>query len=147
MQRQPQRSADHPTDDFVTSVPARTDALGGVRRAFGAWLQGSRADAEVRQDLAVVLSELTANAVTASPSGASDVRVSAWRDECDVVLEVGNRCSPAEGPAERWDLDDPLRSGGRGLQIVRAFVDALEITPGDGSSLVVRCRRKLSRRS
>lgn len=48
-------------------------------------------------------------------------------------------------PADRWDLDDPLRTGGRGLLIVSALVDHVEAEHDvTNSCTVVRVRRNLT---
>ena len=61
-------------------------------------------------------------------------------------------CPPADRVARdgadvaRWDLDDPLRGGGRGLLIVRAYTDTMEID-SVGGTVVVRCARRVELRT
>lgn len=127
-------------DTFVTSFPARVDELVSSRQAFSDWLEGHCADEQARGDLTVVYSELTANAVEASPQESLKVAAKAWCEGSDVVLEVANLTEPGdEDEAEVLDLGDPLRGRGRGLVIVDAFVDELRVAAHDGRH-VVHCR-------
>jgi anti-sigma regulatory factor (Ser/Thr protein kinase) len=131
-------------DAFQTSFPPRTDALARARKSFSAWLR-RRTQGDAVDELEIVFSELAANAVDASPDGADEVTGRAWCEGSDLVLDLVNRTDPAASsvPAARWDLDDPLRTGGRGLVITEALVDSMEVRLAPGQRIVVRCRRRL----
>lgn len=129
-------------DTFQTSFPARKDALARARRAFADWLC-RRAGDDVTGELEIVFSELAANAVDASPERDDRVTGRAWCDGPDLVLDLTNRAGPGEQDPSPWDLDDPLRTGGRGLIITEALVDSLEFDLEPGQRLVVRCRRRI----
>lgn len=110
------------------TLPATAASVATARRALVDWLRDvAVAGDEVVDDLAVVVSELAANATrTAEVHGGSVTVQAAVRDGA-VVLRVGNPADMWVPPTHRWDMDDPLRGGGRGLQIVRAFVDELRV--------------------
>ena len=132
-------------DTFETAFPARSDALAPVRRSFAVWLH-RRTDDDTADELEIVFSELAANAVDASPDCDHEVEGRAWCEGHDVVIDIANRTDPGSDPDNglpRWDLDDPLRTGGRGLVITEAFVDSMEVTLEPGQKLVVRCRRRI----
>lgn len=116
--------------------------LATVRAEFVEWLAGEGASPERTEDLAVVISELGANAVRGAPPGASPATADAWLEqrggEQVVVLEVANRVEELTIPDTDWDLEDPLRTGGRGLLLVSAFVDDVHVDV-DGDVLVIRC--------
>ena len=128
-------------EPFETPLPASTAAVTPSRRAFRAWLDELGVGEDVSCELAIVFSELLANAVGASPE-TDEVNASAAVEDGTVVIEVANALAPCSVPVERWDFDDPLRAGGRGLMIVRAYTDLLEIDVGD-DEIVVRCERRL----
>lgn len=132
-------------DTFQTSFPARSESLASARRSFSVWLH-HRTGHDVADELEIVFSELAANAVDASPDDEDEVTSRAWCEGHDLVLDIVNRTDPENpaGPAQSpWDLDDPLRTGGRGLMITEAFVDSLEVNLEPGQRLVVRCRRRI----
>lgn len=118
--------------------------LSDVRAEFVAWLESAGVIEDRIDDLSVVLSELGANAVRETPDGAGDATVAAAIDEEKLVIEVSNEVSPdTSSPAEHeWDLSDPLRTGGRGLLLVSAFVDDVDVDV-DERRLIVRCTASL----
>ena len=127
---------------FTRSFPVRQvrslGELSDVREAFTAWLAAVLDSRERVEDLSVVISELGANAVQGTPPGAEPPTVRAWVEGSVLVLEVANHVGPADDTEVDWDLDDPLRTGGRGLLLVSAFVDDVEVDV-EGDRLLVRC--------
>ncbi|HEU5084165.1 MAG TPA: ATP-binding protein [Acidimicrobiales bacterium] len=115
------------TPDLDARLPADTAVIADARAMLHGWLADAGVgDREVVDDLSVVLSELVANAVEASPHDGSVV-VRTQLEEGTVVLSVVNDVREWVTPAERWDLDDPLRPGGRGLLIVSALADDVTV--------------------
>lgn len=89
-----------------------------------------------------MFSELVSNAARAAARVDDVPQIDAWTEPDDsVVLEVSNAVPPGESPVTHWDLDDPLRAGGRGLVIVRAYTDVVEVDAED-HTVTVRCRRR-----
>ncbi len=115
--------------------------LGEVRAAFTAWLVSAGVDAERIDDQSVVVSELGANAVTGTPTGSPAPTVAARLEGRALLLEVRNHVG--DDGADAWDLEDPLRTGGRGLLLVSAFCDEVEVDVEGGDVLVVRCRTEV----
>ncbi len=129
---------------FEVVFPARADALVAARQGFARWLVSGAIDDDAQFELSVVFSELAMNAVDGSPGVTDEVAAHAWWDGSDLVLEIVNATDRSSG-AGRWDLDDPLRAGGRGLMIVRELTDDLEIARRSGQRLAVRGRRRMDR--
>ena len=131
-----------------TRFPAREMAsvadLSAVRAEFVAWLREAGVVEDRIDDLSVVISELGANAVRETPPGATNATVEATIDADTLVIEVSNEVSAASAvPSDHeWDLNDPLRTGGRGLLLVSAFVDEVDVDVV-GRRLVVRCTAAL----
>lgn len=130
------------TRHFSERPLASLAALAAVREAFVEWLRGVTTSQDRIEDLSVVISELGANAVRGTPEGAEPATVGAWVDDDHLVLEVANRVEEITVPDADWDLDDPLRTGGRGLLLVSAFVDDVHVDVDDGA-LVIRCTTQL----
>lgn len=128
------------TPDRFSPRPIRGLAdLSDVRLEFGDWLRSLAVDAELVSDLLVVVSELCANAVRESAPGADEPTLAAWTEDGDLLVEVANEVDVAPHEIRPdWDLDDPLRTGGRGLLVVSALVDDVDVEV-DGRRLSVRC--------
>ena len=133
------------SQQFSWELAAGVGALAEARKGFEQWLAHQAVDGEHSQDLVVVLSELAANAVAAT-DGDQDgpIAIRSWRAEDEVVLEV-------ENPPHDHDVDivvpvdgDPLRGCGRGLLIVAAYTDTVEVIPrGQANGFTVRCRKQV----
>ena len=121
--------------------PRLYDALDGLLAAVEA-APSARfwAAALVRYEL-LVLSELGSNAANGAAPG-TEARIESWLDAGVLHLAVANRVEEATTDIQRWDLDDQLRGGGRGLLIVRAYTDSMEIDTA-GGEVSVRCTRRL----
>ena len=139
MPRPPQR-----TQDFSSSYGPDPASIHDARRDFSRWLDASVKDEDILDEMLVVLSELMANAIDASEHPAGDVTVQARVDADGLTLKVTNPPASTFAAVNRWDYDDPLRAGGRGLLIVESLVDDIAIAPPNGPEpLSVRCRREL----
>lgn len=116
-------------------------ALSESRAAFEGWLSGTAVGEDVAEDLMVVFSELVANAVRASAAASGQVEASAWAEPGKIVLRVANPVEQAAAPVSQPDLADPLRTGGRGLVIIRAYTDTLRTEVHD-ETIVIHCERR-----
>jgi len=128
---------------FTWRLVADLDAVPVARRAFEAWLREAGVPDDDVHDLTVVLSELASNAANGAVAG-TDARIESWLDRGVLHLDVANRVDETGADVRRWDLDDQLRGGGRGLLIVRAYTDSMEIDTA-GGEVWVRCTRRLER--
>lgn len=132
---------DHEISRFPPVDVAGNADLPDARRSFSAWLDEVGVEPDRAEDLSVVFSELVSNAVRETPDAADPATVSAVADDRVVQLEVTNTVDETSSAVNGhdWDLDDPLRSGGRGLLLVSAFVDDVDVDLS-GDRLVLRCR-------
>lgn len=128
------------TTTFPSQPLPSLTALATVRDAFVGWLRELRVEAEQIDELAVVVSELGANAVRETPHGTPEATVSARLDGSHLEVHVTNAVGEGTSSVRNhsWDLDDALRTGGRGLLLVSAFVDDVEVE-AENQRLVVRC--------
>lgn len=138
----PERAARATRARFAWHLEAEADAIPDARHAFQDWLRESEVSSEDIADMAVVLSELASNALAGAEGTGKGIDIVAAIDGDELQLEVTNQVGGAVDHVLRWDLDDPLRGGGRGLMIVRAYTDTLEID-SSGSTVTVRCSRHL----
>jgi serine phosphatase RsbU (regulator of sigma subunit)/anti-sigma regulatory factor (Ser/Thr protein kinase) len=126
---------------FAIDIPARPEELAGLRRALGAWLARTRVTAEEAMDIAMACNEAAANAIE-----------HAYREEgsAPAVVEVAARCEP-DGALEvsvrdrgRWRRIPAPGDRGRGLPLMRAVMERVDVSTGSEGT-VVTMRRRLSR--
>ena len=131
--------------EFSATYPAATAALPRARGDLADWLRLQGVPDVVNDELLVVASELLSNAISASQDPDQELEVAASVDDDCVTLEVTNPPASEFRVVDRWDYDDPLRPGGRGLIIVESLVDDLAIAPPTRDrSLSVRCQRRFT---
>lgn len=120
--------------------PARADLLRSMRKRVEALLARADMGEAARFDLKAATGEALANAVRhGSPRGPDDevaVEVSAYPDR--VVVTVADQ-GAGIGARRREPADD----SGRGLKVMRALADAVELSPGEDGGTVVALTKHL----
>jgi serine phosphatase RsbU (regulator of sigma subunit)/anti-sigma regulatory factor (Ser/Thr protein kinase) len=127
-------------DELVTSVPADIAALSDARRRVRDWLEARAVEDRTLDDTELVLAELLANAVEASPDdGVIELRVGIASDR--VAVDVTDHGTGFTLPPEEV-VPDPLAPRGRGLRIVRAAAVRVDVQHGrDGTRVRAVLRR------
>jgi anti-sigma regulatory factor (Ser/Thr protein kinase) len=125
-----------PGSTLGMELPATPRQLAGMRRAVTDWLERLGATDEEAREITVAVNEIAANAIEHA-YGLTDSRyVVEARVGDDRVVEFTVR---DEG---KWRNRRTRTDRGRGLDLARALMDAVEVEPGDGGT-VVRLRRRL----
>lgn len=128
--------------DLVVDAVADRSAVPSVRHLVGAWLEEVAIDGPDGDELLLVATELTTNAIEASRCRESRVEVLTCVVDGNVRIDVSD-------DGEGFDLDGntalpgPDSVRGRGLGIARALSDRLW-TERVGTRTVVRSVRSLS---
>lgn len=122
-------------------VPSNTEHLADVDLFIEATLRGYGAQESVIADIAISVSELVNNAILHGNRSApdKDVTVRISRENSSVRISVadqGNGFDPEviENPIED---DNLLKEVGRGIFIVRALMDSVDITATDHGTTIV----------
>jgi anti-sigma regulatory factor (Ser/Thr protein kinase) len=125
-----------PGSTLAMELPATPRQLAGMRRAVTDWLGRLGASDEEAREITVAVNEIAANAIEHA-YGLTDSRyvVEAHAGD-DRVVEFRVR---DEG---RWRTRRRRADRGRGLDLARALMDAVEVEPGEDGT-VVRLRRRL----
>lgn len=127
---------------FAWRLDEGPGSIGSARQAFGTWLGQATDDRELLEDMSVVISELASNALDGGPDDDPAAQVRAEITGAVLEVVVSNTVPDGAADIRHWDLDDPLRGGGRGLMIVRAYTDSLAVD-STGGTVSVRCTRRL----
>ena len=118
--------------------PAESSSINGARLDLAAWLGGAHIGVPV-DDAVLVLSELVSNAIEASPGGHYRVWTSIEGNR--LGIGVTNESTAGVPDPEQWKPKDVLASRGRGLSIVDALTDQVDVTATDGMTTVVAWMR------
>jgi len=121
--------APNPVDRLDLIVPAEPDSLPIIRHALQHVVRGLALDAQRAFALTVAVGEAVNNVIEhAYVVAAGAVSVRAWRDGTMLRVEVADR--------GRWRPARPQNDGGRGLIVMRALVDTVDVeTTNIGTSV------------
>jgi anti-sigma regulatory factor (Ser/Thr protein kinase) len=121
---------------LATTWPARTDSLAGMRPLLRRWLLIHGAAEEEIYDITVAVQEACANAVEhAYAPGAATYEVEASVDDGVVSFVVRDK--------GQWRAPRGTHRG-RGITMMRALMESVDVTHGDDGTVVV-LRRPLGR--
>jgi serine phosphatase RsbU (regulator of sigma subunit)/anti-sigma regulatory factor (Ser/Thr protein kinase)/putative methionine-R-sulfoxide reductase with GAF domain len=116
-------------DELSTTWPARAEALVSVRHVMRRWLRHHGAGDDEAYDITVASQEACANAIEhAYAPGERTFELDASNDggTIEVVVRDRGRWRAARG-----------RNRGRGLPMMEALMDTVEVRQGDGGTVVV----------
>jgi serine/threonine-protein kinase RsbW len=139
--------------DWFIRIPNRLDLVHAVRGLARSTCEVQGVDMEEMQELLLVLTEVVNNAIEhvegRGPNGYHEVDVqfgiSARGNEGTVVCRVVDE---GEGAVEQGDFEvasapDIQSDRGRGLFLVRAYVDELKVSPLPGVGTEIRFVKKV----
>ncbi len=142
LQVAPDRTLGEPARELVLpNEPARVPE---VRAFVGSFLADIRAPVEVSSEILLAVSEAAANATRhgRKEEGRSEMRIHCALEGPSVSITVAD-----DGPGidtlkmEEAELPDKFASGGRGLFLMRAMMDEIEVEPADQGTQITMLRR------
>jgi serine/threonine-protein kinase RsbW len=122
-------------------LPRESELVAQTRRTLDGALAGAGVDEECRADISLALTEACANVIKhAELSTAYHVEVGVDRERCTIeVTDDGGGFDPSTVRP-----GDVLDDTGRGLQIVAALVDGLDVVSVDGLGTMLRFTKRLT---
>jgi GAF domain-containing protein/anti-sigma regulatory factor (Ser/Thr protein kinase) len=124
---------------FRARRPARPELLAGLRRELRTWLTAVGVDADTAADVLLASGEATANAVEHAFRDARDAA------GAELVLELrlgaGRELTVRVTDTGRWRQVPAPGDRGRGLRMMRAVMDSVEVDSGEGGTMVTMRRR------
>jgi anti-sigma regulatory factor (Ser/Thr protein kinase)/putative methionine-R-sulfoxide reductase with GAF domain len=124
-----------PTEELNLSLPAEPSVLAPARRRLRAWLRSQDCDPETTEAIVLAAGEACANAIEhAYPPVAAGLELTARLDGevVEVIVRDGGRWREARG-----------QNRGRGLGIMRAAMDSVDVRSSDtGTEVVMRRDRR-----
>ncbi len=125
-------------DTLEMTLPARPNILGGLRNTLGRWLQAAGANENELFDITLSASEAATNAI----EHAYGAREASFIVRCE---HDGQKVIVTVRDIGRWRTTRP-QGGGRGLEIMRALLDSVEID-SDKRGTVVTMTKRLSQQT
>ena len=125
------------------SLPRDSASVPLARRTVATMLGTVGVSDECRTDILLALAEACANAVAhARMADSFEVRIAVDVDSCSIeVVDTGAGFDPSAVPTETPVLGE----SGRGLQIIRAVADHVDVRPNQPSGTLLRFSKRLDR--
>lgn len=122
-------------------LPRESELVTQTRRTLDGALAGAGIDEECRADISLALTEACANVIKhAEMSTAYHVDIQVGRELCTIeVTDDGGGFDPS-----KVRPGDVLDDTGRGLQIVSALVDGLDVVSVNGLGTMLRFTKRLT---
>ena len=112
-----------------------------ARHLLGDWLTRLPLEGQEADDVLLIASELSTNAVRHSSGAPGSVLLRAWVEDQDVVLEVEDDGEGLAWPESLDELPDTDAEQGRGLFLVNALADDVEAEHRPGHNVIRAVKR------
>lgn len=132
----PDTALGEPVRELV--LPNEPSRISEVRQFVAAFLADLRVPVELSSEVQLAVGEAVANACRhgRNPSGRSELRVRCALDGRNVEVTVADDGPGYEPPAESYELPDRFASGGRGLFLMKAMMDEVEVEASEDGTVV-----------
>ena len=138
----PDRTLGEPARELV--LPNEPSRVPEVRAFVASFLADVRAPVEISSEILLAVGEAAANATRhgRSPEGRSEMRVYCAIEGPSVSVTIADD-GPGFDPEKvaAAELPDRFSSGGRGLYLMRALMDEVEVEPGERGTKVTMFRK------
>jgi serine phosphatase RsbU (regulator of sigma subunit)/anti-sigma regulatory factor (Ser/Thr protein kinase) len=132
----PDTALGEPVRELV--LPNEPARISEVRHFVAAFLADLRVPVDVSSEVQLAVGEAVANACRhgRNPSGRSELRVRCALEGRTVEVTVADDGPGYVPPAESYELPDRFASGGRGLFLMKAMMDDVEVEATDDGTVV-----------
>lgn len=138
------RSSATPGDDFANVTLTGTADLAGMRGVVRRLLSGHGVDEATVEEIVLATQEASKNALTFTEGAEACAAVSLRVVRGEVLVEVLDCGRGFDPTCEGIDVAGPLDEHGRGVFLMRRFMDTLEVVPRH-AGCAVRMTRRLRR--
>ncbi|HEX2738387.1 MAG TPA: ATP-binding protein [Acidimicrobiia bacterium] len=130
---------------FERDYDGTSSTLRDARKDVVGWLLDSGFDGDLQDRAALVVSELATNALQASPGSAYGVKLRRAGDRSAILAVTSHTDFKRPPPREHWGPASTCAARGRGLMIVEAVADGVEVDlPGQDTVVVTATFRSVS---
>jgi anti-sigma regulatory factor (Ser/Thr protein kinase) len=140
----PERSSATPGDDFANVTLTGPADLAGMRAVVRQLLSGHGVDEATVEEIVLATQEASKNALTFTEGPDTCASVSLHVVSGEVLVEVLDCGGGFDATCRGMDVAGPLDEHGRGIFLMRRFMDTLEVVPRRVGCLV-RMTRRLGR--
>jgi serine/threonine-protein kinase RsbW len=133
---------------FALSIPSRLEEMHAVHALVGEAVKEYGLSEELAHWLELTISESMINAIQhgnrLDPAKQATLKISSTDDVLEIIVEDQGKGFALDTIADPTDAANLLKPGGRGILIIRSFMDEVDLTQSDGGCRL-RMVKKISR--
>ena len=133
---------------FVLTIPSRLEEMHAVRALIGEAVKEYKLSDELAHWLELTISESMLNAIqhgnSCDPSKNATLKLSSNGDILEIIVEDQGKGFALDTIADPTDAANLLKPGGRGMLIIRSFMDEVDLSRCEGGGSRLRMVKKIA---
>ena len=136
-----------PPRTFELTIPSRLEELEGVQKLIGEATTAFGLTEDIAYWLELTISESVINAIRhgnqCDPAKQAHLAISFDGENVEIIVEDQGQGFSLDGLADPTQAENLLKPCGRGILIIRSFMDEVKITPKEGGGTQLRMLKRL----
>ena len=132
---------------FVLTIPSRLEEMHAVHALIGEAVREYKLGEELAHWLELTISESMINAIQhgncCDPSKKATLTISSDGDVLEIIVEDQGKGFALDMIADPTDAANLLKPGGRGILIIRSFMDEVDLSRSEGGGSRLRMLKKI----
>jgi serine/threonine-protein kinase RsbW len=134
---------------FELTIPSRLEEMGAVHALVEMAVKEFKLDEELAHWIELTVSESVINAIQhgneSDPAKEARLKISSDGVAIEVIVEDQGKGFNFDDVADPTDVKNLLKPSGRGILIIRSFMDEVDLSPCEGGGCRLRMIKKLPR--
>jgi serine/threonine-protein kinase RsbW len=132
---------------FELTIPSRLEEMEAVHELIAAAVREYELTDELAHWIELTISESMINAIQhgnkADPSKQATLKISSTGDSIEIIVEDQGSGFKIDKIADPTDIANLLKPSGRGILIIRSFMDEVDLTQREGGGCRLRMVKKI----
>jgi len=132
---------------FELTIPSRLEEMEAVHELIAAAVREYELTDELAHWIELTISESMINAIQhgnkADPSKQATLKISSTGDSIEIIVEDQGSGFKLDKIADPTDIANLLKPSGRGILIIRSFMDEVDLTQREGGGCRLRMVKKI----
>ena len=132
---------------FELTIPSRLEEMEAVHELIAAAMREYQLTDELAHWIELTISESMINAIQhgnkADPAKKATLKISSTGDTIEIIVEDQGTGFKLDKIADPTDIANLLKPSGRGILIIRSFMDEVDLTQREGGGCRLRMVKKI----
>jgi serine/threonine-protein kinase RsbW len=132
---------------FEITIPSRLEEMHAVHALVDQAVREYKLNGDLAHWIELTISESMINAIQhgnkADPAKTATLKISSTGDSIEIIVEDEGQGFTLDRVADPTDEANLLKPSGRGILIIRSFMDEVDCTPREGGGCRLRMVKKL----